>query len=88
MERPAPRACLSLLWGCVLGAFAAQGKEGECVRGRRPSPTQSRQPAPQPRRLPDPGAPRRAQLWKRTWRRSAPARGLRLGRIWDPLPGF
>ncbi|XP_024410029.2 ephrin type-A receptor 2 isoform X1 [Desmodus rotundus] len=27
MERPAPRACLSLLWGCVLGAVAAQGKE-------------------------------------------------------------
>ncbi|KAF6108562.1 EPH receptor A2 [Phyllostomus discolor] len=27
MERPAPRACLSLLWCYVLGAVAAQGKE-------------------------------------------------------------
>lgn len=27
MERRAPRACLALLWGCVLGAAWAQGKE-------------------------------------------------------------
>uniref|UniRef100_A0A671EZQ3 Ephrin type-A receptor 2 n=2 Tax=Rhinolophus ferrumequinum TaxID=59479 RepID=A0A671EZQ3_RHIFE len=27
MERWAPRACLALLWGCTLGAAAAQGKE-------------------------------------------------------------
>lgn len=58
MERPAPRACLSLLWGCVLGAVAAQGKEGECVPGGRPSPTQPGQPD-SPTSAP-PGAPRRA----------------------------
>lgn len=34
MERLAPRACLALLWACVLAAAAAaQGKEGECARG-------------------------------------------------------
>lgn len=50
MERLAPRACLALLWSCVLAAAAAaQGKEGEwCARGR-PGP-------PQPGR-PDPGTP-------------------------------
>lgn len=38
MERQAPRVCFALLWGCVLGAATAQGKEGECVRGGRPGP--------------------------------------------------
>lgn len=35
MELQAVGFCLALLWGCALGAAAAQGKEGECLRGGR-----------------------------------------------------
>jgi hypothetical protein len=39
MEHRAACACLALLWGCALAvASAAQGKEGECALGGRPSP--------------------------------------------------
>lgn len=44
MERRAPRAYLALLWGWLLGAAAAQGKEGGCARGGRPGPTQPGRP--------------------------------------------
>lgn len=68
MERRAPRACLALLWGCVLGAAWAQGKEGELcaprTRGRRPGPRRLREP----RALPP------AQVWKPAWRRRVPKR--------------
>lgn len=91
MERRRPRTCLALLWGCMLVATAAQGKEGEFVCAAaapaRPSPGCRR---PKPRRLLELRALRRAQLWKPTWRRPAPerwgweARGPRLGQTWDP----
>lgn len=35
MELRAAGFCLALLWGCALAAAAAQGKEGECLRGGR-----------------------------------------------------
>ena len=61
MERLAPRACLALLWGCLLAATAAaQGKEGECARRRPPGPTQPRRPDP---RTPAPPGARRS--WTR-----------------------
>lgn len=52
MERLAPRACLALLWGCVLtaaAAAAAQGKEGECAPrppGAHAARARPRTPAP------------------------------------------
>lgn len=39
MELRAVGFCLALLWGCALAAAAAQGKEGECLRGRWPQPS-------------------------------------------------
>lgn len=33
MELRTAGFCLALLWGCSLAAAAAQGKEGECLRG-------------------------------------------------------
>lgn len=49
MERLAPRACLALLWGCVLAAAAAaQGKEGECARGAAPACRSPGVPTPVP----------------------------------------
>lgn len=69
MERVEPRACLALLWGCLLAAAAAaQGKEGECARGAAPARCSPGGPTPAPRDSRSP-AGRRAQLWKPTWRR-------------------
>lgn len=69
MERVEPRACLALLWGCLLAAAAAaQGKEGECARGASPARCNPGGLTPAPRDSRSP-AGRRAQLWKPTWRR-------------------
>lgn len=76
MERRRPRTCLALLWGCVLVATAAQGKEGEFVCAAAPQPGLR---VPEPRRPLELRALHRAQLWKPTWRRPAPEPPLGLG---------
>lgn len=93
MELLEPRACLALLWGCVLAAAAAaQGKEGECARGAGPARRSPGGPTPAPRASRSP-AGRRAQLWKPTWHRQprragvGRARALPSRRIGDPPPG-
>lgn len=70
MERRVLGVCFALLWGYMLGAATAQGKEGECVRGGRPGSGAAG--------FPDLGASRSparlesAQLWRPTWRRPVP----------------
>lgn len=86
MERWAPAASLVLLWGCMLGAAAAEGKEGECVRGGRPGPPSPGGRTPDSRAFRSLARPWRAQLWKPTWHRPARAcwdRRTRAGCDWD-----
>lgn len=88
MELRATGFCLALLWGCALAAAAAQGKEGECLRGGR---SQQGPRAMGPRAL-EPHASLRdvlleTDLWLLGSRRAGfgRARGLRSGTILGTL---
>lgn len=89
MELRAASFCLALLWGCSLAAAAAQGKEGECLRGGR-GHQGSR--ATGPRTLEPHAALRGASLETDLWMRglgalsSGRARRLRSGTVLGTPP--